>query len=615
MPATRSSVRHLSVLVGVSATLALVAAAMPSTAQAKRLHGAPRMAHVQLLTFNDFHGALQTGGPIVTSYRLHPDGSPVLDSSGRPVPNTVQSGGVAYLAAHLAQARKHHKYSITAAAGDLIGISPLVSQAFYDEPSIRALSDLGLQVSSVGNNEFGAGATELLRKEYGMCLADGAGTLTQNSCPGGQHFAGASFPYLAANVVRSGSARTLFPSYWIRRFGGGVRIGFIGMTLTGTPQGEPAADTVGLRFTDEVRTANALVPTLKRQGVNAIVVLLHQGGFPAYQAGTKNAVAAAAPAGFRCNQAHGLTPTSAIIPIAKRLSPAIDLIVSGHTHQPYICNIPDPLGHKRLVTSASWHGQLFTDIRFTYNIRTHDIVRSSETAINRVVDHTITPDPRIAALVAKYATLVAPIANRVVGQVAAALPNGAASPAGESQLGDLFADAAAADPSIAAAGIPQVAFTNGDGLIGPGLAAGAVTYADAFGLQPFAIPMMSMSLSGQQIINLLNQQWSGPNAGANRKILQVSSGLTYRWQSTPSGPVLDTGSVLVNGVPLVLSQSYRVAANDQIAAGGDGFTTFAAGSNPIIGGHDVDALTAYLQAVTTAHGSWAPPTTPRIGTS
>jgi 2',3'-cyclic-nucleotide 2'-phosphodiesterase (5'-nucleotidase family) len=604
--------RHLSVaLVGVVASALAV---LPATSSAANAKPRPRVAHIQLLTFNDFHGNLETGGTIPTGYRLHRDGSPVLDSSGRPVANSVEAGGVAYLAANLAKARKGHKYSVTAAAGDLIGASPLASAAFHDEPTIEAMNQLGLEVSSVGNHEFDEGATELLRMQHGPCLADGDGANNQNSCPAGHPFAGADFRYLSANVVRKSTGRTLFPPYWIKNFGHGIKIAFIGMTLKGTPDIVPKSGVAGLEFKDEVATANALVPQIKKRGVQSIVVLLHQGGFPDYKAGTRKSVRATAPYNFRCNSKQGLTPDSAIIAIAKRLNPAIDVIVSGHTHTPYVCNIPDPLGRRRLVTSASSFGRLFTDIRLTYNMRTHNIVRSDVTATNRIVTRTITPDPTLVRLVNEFRALVAPIANRVIGRIAVPLPN-TANAAGEVHLGDLIADAQAADPSVAGQGPPEVAFTNPGGIRGAGLTkAGAVLYGDAFTVQPFSNFVVSMSMTGQQIIDLLNQQWSGENAGSSRKFLQVSDGFSYRWQNTPTGRVLDESSVQIKGVPLVKTQTYRVVANNFLSDGGDGFAEFALATNKIVGGLDIDAFAGYLESFTVSHGSWTPPTTPRITT-
>jgi 2',3'-cyclic-nucleotide 2'-phosphodiesterase (5'-nucleotidase family) len=614
---TRSTLHRRQLSIAVGGVVAIALAVLPATsssANAKPKHHKKHFAHIQLLTFNDFHGNLETGGTIPTGYQLNADGSPVLDSRGRPVPNTVEAGGVASLAANLTRARKGHKYTITAAAGDIIGASPLVSAAFHDEPTIDAMGALGLQVSSVGNHEFDEGATELLRMQNGLCLPDGDGLNNQNSCPAGHSFEGANFRYLSANVVRKTSGRTLFPPYWIKNFGHGIKVAFIGMTLKGTPDIVTKSGVAGLEFKDEVATANALVPQIKKQGVQSIVVLLHQGGLPDYKAGTTNPVSAAAPYNFRCDSKQGLTPDSAIISIAKRLKPAIDVVVSGHTHAPYVCNIPDPMGRPRMVTSASSFGRVFTDIRLTYNNRTKNIVRPRVTATNRLVDRTITPNAKLAALVADYKALVAPIANRVIGSIAVPLPN-TASTAGEVQLGDLIADAQAADPSVAGQGAPDVAFMNPGGIRGAGLInAGNVTFGDAFTVQPFNNFVVSMSMTGQQIIDLLNQQWSGGNAGTNRKILQVSDGFSYRWQNAAGGPVLDESSVQIKGAPLVKAQTYRIVANNFLSDGGDGFPAFTLATNKVVGGIDIDSFADYLEAYTAAHGAWAPPVTPRITT-
>lgn len=619
MVGSRLPSRRLPVtaLAGLVTALALVAAAIPSSAaeaRAKPKHPKARLAHIQLLTFNDFHGSLETGGRIPTSYRLNPDGSPVLDSSRRPIANSVEAGGVAYLAASLARARKNQKYSITAGAGDLIGASPLVSAAFHDEPSIEAMNDLGLEVSTVGNHEFDDGAAELVRMQRGGCLADGDGVNHQDSCPGGRPFAGARFRYLSANVVVSSTGHTLFPPYWIKNFGHGIKIGFIGMTLKGTPGIVPRGGAVGLQFQDEVATANAVVPQLTKQGVQSIVVLLHQGAVPAYRAGTKDSARAATPYNFRCDRKHGLAPDSALATIARKLNPAIDLIVSGHTHEPYVCNIPDPLGHPRLVTSASSYGRLFTDIRLTYNERSHNIVRTQVTATNRIVSRSVTPDPRLVALVNEFKTLVAPIASRVIGQIAAPLPNSASGSA-EVQLADLVADGLAADPSVAGQGPPDVAFINPAAVRGAGLAhAGGVTFGDAFMVQPSNDFVVSMSMTGQQIIDLLNEQWTGANSFTRRKVLQVSDGFSYRWQPTSTYPVLDASSVHIKGAPLVATQTYRVATTGYLSGGRSGFPAFAAGTNRVVGGLDIDAFASYLESYTAAHDVWAPPASARITT-
>jgi 5'-nucleotidase len=217
----------------------------------------------------------------------------------------------------------------------------------------------------------------------------------------------------------------------------------------------------------------------------------------------------------------------------------------------------------------------------------------------------------VAALVRQYKALLAPISSKVIGTIAVPLPNSAGS-TGESELGDLVADSLAHDPTAAGGGTPDVAFMNRRGIRAGFTQAGNVTFGRAYIVKPPNTSLVSMSMSGQQIIDLLNQQWSGPNVGKHRKTLQVSDGFSYRWQATPAGPVLDESSVQINGAPLVKTQTYRVVANNFLSAGGDGFAAFASATNKIVGALDLDAFVGYLQSYTTNIGPWAPPTTPRI---
>ena len=266
-------------LTGVAATQA------PSDAHG-RGHGHDHGHHhgrtmdLQILSFNDFHGNLEppsgSSGRIVVDHRLDTSVTPA-----KAVDVTQDVGGVEYLATHLAQARQGHPNSLTVAAGDIIGASPLLSAAFHDEPTIEAMNLLGLDVTAVGNHEFDEGYQELQRMQSGGCIDDGDGANNQNSCPDGS-FAGADFDYLAANVKYAGTDNTILPAYTVKKLHG-AKIGFIGMTLKDTPSIVTASGVEGLEFTDEVATANALVPVLRAQGVKAIIVLIHQGGIPAKQ--------------------------------------------------------------------------------------------------------------------------------------------------------------------------------------------------------------------------------------------------------------------------------------------------------------------------------------------
>ncbi|HEX3004748.1 MAG TPA: metallophosphoesterase, partial [Angustibacter sp.] len=429
----------------------------------------PPFTQIQLLSFNDFHGNLEapggSGGRLTTGYteKQDPDTGKYFASA-----NTVDAGGVEYLATHLKQARQGHRDTVTVAAGDLIGASPLLSAAFHDEPSIEAMNALGLEASAVGNHEFDEGYKELQRMQSGGCIDDGDGQNNQNSCAA-HTFQGADFAYLAANVKYTGTNKTILPPYWIKTFADGAKIGFIGMTLKDTPSIVTKSGVEGLTFTDEAQTANALVPVLRRKGVKAIVVLIHQGGYPAtttYTAehGTYNV---APPYDATCStetkdgvKGAQLADDSPILDITRKLDPQIDMVISGHTHQPYVCSQLDPEGEPRLITSASSFGRLFTETNLTYNLRSGDIQRSSVKGTNMVVTRDVVKDPQETSIINTYKTLVEPIANKVIGSIqgAVTLPKTSGSDP-ETSLGRLIADAQKSDASLTAGGgaAPQIA--------------------------------------------------------------------------------------------------------------------------------------------------------------
>ncbi len=542
---------------------------------------APKTVKLQVLALNDFHGNL----------------APPSGSSGRI--GTVEAGGAEYLSTKLstlrAEADARGARSITVAAGDLIGASPLLSAAFHDEPTIEAMNDMGLEVSSVGNHEFDEGWRELVRMQRGGCLDDGDGANNQNSCPD-HRFKGADFQYLSANVFHTDTGKTVFHGTYVKNVNG-VKVGFIGMTLEATPTIVTASGVAGLRFADEIKTANKAATMLNRHGVKSIIVLLHEGGFPADPAAYDACPGISGP----------------IVDINAGLTHRIDAIISGHTHQGYNCVLPDRGGYPRSVTSASSFGRLVTDYEFTLNKRTRDIIRPLTTVQNSIVTRDVTPDPVMTQLITHYQTLVADIANAVIGQLApgTTVVSRTQDDSGESPLGNLIADAQRNDATLVANGGPiDVAFMNPGGIRADLVAdaSGNVTFGSAFSVQPFNNYDVSMTLTGQAIHDLLEQQWSGANAGGAAKVLQVS-GLTYTWSASGApGDRVDPADVLVNGVPLDLAGSYRVAENSFLADGGDNFAAFTTGTDKYFGGLDIDALAAYL----TANSPYTPVATDRI---
>ncbi|MEV8551422.1 bifunctional metallophosphatase/5'-nucleotidase [Streptomyces glaucescens] len=597
MPATtpphdrrRRRTTRLLAAAAALATAGALAAALPSTASADEKtgkHWPGRYQDVQLLSFNDLHGNLEP--PAGSSGRvteLQPDGTT----------KTVDAGGVEYLATHLRQARAGNAYSITAAGGDMVGASPLLSGLFHDEPTIEALNGLELDVTSVGNHEFDEGARELARLQRGGCHPTAG-------CYGGQEFEGADFPYLAANVLDEKTGKPILKPYWVWKKKD-VKVGFIGVTLEGTPDIVSAEGVKGLSFKDEVETINKYAKVLQRQGVKSIVALIHEGGFPSGTAYNYDCDAPGAGDGI----------SGPIVDIAKNITPQVDALVTGHTHAPYVCTIDDPAGKPRMVTSAASFGRLYTDTTLTYDRWTGDIVRTAVGSANHVVTRDVPKAPDMTELIGKWNTLAAPIGNRPIGWISGDIGNTGT----ESPLGDLVADAQLAygkelDPET------DLALMNPGGIRAPLTYAakgaegdGVVTYAEGFTVQPFANTVNLQDITGAQLIQVLKEQVSGANTAAP-KILQVSSGLTYTLDLTKTGADrVVTGSIRLNGAPVDPSAVYRVASNSFLAGGGDGFPTLGQGTNDLVGADDLTALEKYLTANSSAGSPLAPPKADRI---
>jgi 5'-nucleotidase len=507
---------------------------------------------LRILAINDFHGYLR---PFAGGIRID-------DPTDATKKITVPAGGAEHMATLAKELRAGRKNSIFVAAGDLIGASPFLSALFHDEPSIEALSLMGLEVASVGNHEFDEGKDELLRMQNGGCHpVDG--------CQGPHRFEGAKFRYLAASTIVKSTGKPLFPPYAIREFDG-IPVAFIGLTLKGTEGIVSPVGIAGLEFRDEAETVNALVPELRGRGIEAIVVLIHEGGFPT-------------------GDYDGCSGISGpIVDIVKKLDKAVDLVISGHTHRAYLCEIDG-----RLVTSADKYGTLVTTIDLKLDPATRDIVsKSSENHIVRSA--TIAKNPEQTALIESYDKLSAPIANRPAGSVSetlSRLPDGA----GESPLGDIIADAQLAATSSEKAGGAVIAFTNPGGIRSDITKRddGGVTYADVFAAQPFRNQLVTMWLTGQQIKDALEQQWADPK---RPRILQVSRGFSFAWDgSKGDGERIIAERMTLNGATIAPSARYRVTVNNYLAEGGDGFAAFTRGADPRTGIYDVDALYEYFR--------------------
>ena len=567
--------RTLRLTIAAAAALALLAAPATRSQQG--------VVPVRLIAFNDFHGHLEPGENSIDV----PD-----PSSARARP--VRVGGAAHLATLIARLRAEQPHHIVISSGDLVGASPLVSGLFHDEPTIEVMNAIGIDFNTVGNHEFDHGVAELKRLVGGGCRE--STSEHQKSCSRGP-FAGARFPFLAANVLDRVSEQPLFAPTFVKTVDG-VRIGFIGVVTRSTPGIVVPSGVGSVRFVPEARVLNEHAKALRSQGVEAIIAVVHEGG--------------EAEGGFNgC-----ANPRGAIFDIERDLDPAIDVVLSAHTHRGYNCVIND-----RPVIQGASFGRLVSVVDLSIDRATGEVVRSATRARNVPVVNgmegdaalaaTFPPlpaDSAVAAIVEAYRSAAAPLATRPVGRIAAPFER-RPSAGGDHVLGRLIADAQlkATLPNGA-----QVAFTNPGGVrtaLSASGSDGTVTYADAYSTQPFGNSLVTMTLTGAQLKTMLEQQWNAARPERAR-ILQPSSGFAYQWDARrPNGSRVD--AISLNGQPIGPDDTVRVTVNSFLATGGDGFRVLREGRDRVGGPLDIEAFTEYLKTES-ADKPLAPGSAPRI---
>ncbi|WP_342617003.1 bifunctional metallophosphatase/5'-nucleotidase [Rhodoferax sp. GW822-FHT02A01] len=592
-PADQSVYSPMAALRAVRISMALAALVTLLCATLVPAARADEPVHVSLIAINDFHGNI-----------LPPAGSVLMPDAANASGTRVAAGGAAYLASLVRELRAQNPgRTLVVGAGDLVGATPLASGLFHDEPTIEVLNQIGLDISSVGNHEFDKGRKELLRLQNGGCYPraeDGStGIVGKDTCMNAGGFPGARFQYLAANVVDTRTEQTLLPATALREVGG-VKIGFIGLTLRATPSVVTPAGVVGLRFVSEVATVNKLAPQLKAQGAAAVVVLIHQGG----QTGARTVQDKTCP-----------DFSGPILDLADGFDSAVDVVVSGHTHQEYVCTRPDG----KLVTQTGFYGRLLTRIDLQIDAMARKVVAKDANnfvVLNGAVVKDINgnplplpqgakalePDPQVEAIVRRYGDLTAPLSEMEVGRLTAPLER-RTNAAGESTLGALIADAFLAGTSDSSYGDKpaQIAFTNPGGLRSDLTSSLTVTFGQLFNVLPFNNTLVTMDLTGAQILRLLEQQWERPQPAGGR-VLPVSQGFSYVWDaSKPEGAAPGTGhrvvpgSMRLNGEPMEMDKLYRVTVNSFMASGGDAFNVFKSGRNVQEGDNDLAVTKLYLR--------------------
>ncbi|MGB7820150.1 MAG: bifunctional metallophosphatase/5'-nucleotidase [Ornithinibacter sp.] len=564
MTSNRRRALGAAIAAGALAALTVTTPAVAKDKPGKPDKGQGPLQSIQLLSFNDYHGHVEA-----------------IDTFGSA---RTPAGGAEYLSSALTSLRAEAPKgrSLTVAAGDLIGGSTFLSGIFHDEPSVETLNAMGLDVSSVGNHEFDEGTDELLRMQDGGCHPVDGCYFEDDP------YGGADFPWLAANVVKKDGTGTLLPGTWVKKIAG-MKVGFIGMTLEATPTIVNPAGVSSVEFKDEVKTANAQAAALKKQGVKSIVVLLHEGG---YQTGG-------------LSQCVGISDP--IATIAKTMTSEVDAIITGHTHQPYVCSIDDPAGNPRLVTSAASFGQVVTETNLVIDRRTGDVDRAATSARNILIEQSLfSPDPKQTEILDKWNVLAGPLKSKVVGTHEEPIEgdgvNGPKCRCQETPIADLVADAILYNTESIGA---EIALMNVGGVRASlnaqtyGEDPGEITYAEAFDIAPFGNVYVALDLTGAQLRTVLEQQYQEVDARGSRPMLAlgVSEGFTYTWDATRApGSRVVPGSMKLDGVVIGDTDTVRVGTLNFLADGGDLFTGFAAGTNVVGGSGDLEGLVAYFEA-------------------
>ncbi len=587
MNPTRTPIRSLALL-GI-ALLALAGCASVAPREPVTL---------RLIALNDFHGNLESTGLVL--------GWPDPAQPGRAA--RLATGGAAAIAGTVTALRASASNSLVVSSGDMIGGTPLISALFRHESTIDIANRIGVDIAAPGNHEFDAGTAEYLRVLGGGCAANDPKSNTVSCAL--EPYRGARFVTVAANVERVAGG-TLFPPATVREIGG-IKVGFIGAVTESTPTIVVPSGVAGLRFTEEAGAINRAAAELQRQGVQAIVVLIHEGG---------NTGEPGQPLDWNnndCPNARG-----PIFDIVRRLSPAVDVVFSAHSHQGYNCLLGG-----RPVMQATALGRGLSVVDLVLDPKTGDVDRSrtlhrnlpvlnastepalraavlaAEPAPWRAVLERAVPDAAVAERVAAYARAAAPIASREVARIVGGFDRTGRS---DSSAARLIADAQWMATRAPDRGGSMLALMNPGGVRSDLACRGTppcpVTYGDVFTVQPFGNSLVVMTLTGAEFRNLLESQQ--PPGRERPTLLIPSASLSYRWvASAPFGQRVQ--DLRLAGQPVAPDQRVRLTVNSFMADGGDGFGVLRNGRERLGGELDLDALVTWLQS------GPAPIATPRI---
>ncbi|MFI5806139.1 bifunctional metallophosphatase/5'-nucleotidase [Streptomyces sp. NPDC051561] len=568
-----------------TAALGVPAYASPSARDAASAH---EYIDVQLLNITDLHGYLQ--GPTGSDSVIYGNGG-----------KKYTVGGVAAMGAHLERLRDGRRNSLFFAPGDLFSGWEFDAAAFSDEPTIEALNRMGLDFATAGNHEFDKSPSHLVDHMLDGRAHPVVGQDTGFRDSTGRRFHGADFPYYSANVVRTRSGRTVLEPYhieWVRGPGGRrVPIGFIHLTAIGTEL-FPNSFHPGLKTLDMIETADRYAKLLKRRGVNAIVLSMHDG--------------AVAGADFN----SGSNPSGPAYDLALKVSPDIDAIVTGHWHCRFNMMLPDPNGVPRPFVEAGFHGQVINEINLRLDPRTGRVVRELTVSTSHANTRDITPHPELKEIADYWAGQASTRERSPVGRQAGPFTR-ARNAVGQSTMGDLAADwmlwtARRAVPTYDDSNIhpfdaadlalvpvaPTVgqSFLRGDLIPAPDTG-DAVAFGKAWRAIGYGCPTVCATVTGQQLHDALEQQWSsGPQGELRFAPLAVSKNVRYSFDAaSPVGDRVDPADVHIDGRPLRLDRSYRVAGASYTFLGMDGYPALVNYRKPYRHQRDFESFITFVR--------------------
>ncbi|WP_340022284.1 bifunctional 2',3'-cyclic-nucleotide 2'-phosphodiesterase/3'-nucleotidase [Paenibacillus sp. FSL K6-1096] len=497
---------------------------------------------VHLLGINDFHGQLDTTSVV----------------------NGENVGTAATLAAYLKEARSKYEHSLLFHNGDSVGASAPVSSLERDKPTMEWMNLMKFDVGTLGNHEFDQGVEAMKAQIYGG--KDPKNDKVVHN--------GADFDYINANAVDSSTGKPIITPYVVKEVGG-VKIGFIGVVTKATPSKVSPAGTAGVKFLsaeEEVAAIEQYAAELKSKGVNAIIVLAHDPATTKVDPVTKKNVST----GEAVDLANALPADS-----------PVDVIVAGDNH-----GYANDVVNGKLIVQAYSYGTAFEDIKLIIDGSTGK-VKDKKAVVTNTVQSKIQPDAETKALVDFYLNRH-PELTQPVGTTDGTVTRTDAYTK-EAPLGNLIADAmrhAKFDDGVSEPA--DFAFMNPGG-IRADLPKGNVSFGDLAKIQPFGNTLVKLTLTGEQIKTLLQQQWNVKADGTpDIKTLQIS-GLKYT-----ANMYLPVGQRVANltktdGTPIEMTKSYTAVVNNFMAAGGDNYKVLTQASSSLAGPIDLDVFYGYIK--------------------